>query len=331
MAPGSTEWTEVVVGQIPPTNYEAWAQTKHTFQLSEVFAAKAVRVVASGLDDYSGMVFETEIAGSIIPGLAEPGHQWVKGETVAPTCIYRGYTNYACSLCNETKMADFVNYTDKHDYTIDVEGTLVEATCTEAGKVTRQCATCTKTKEIELPATGHDWNNTVCNNCGLTRFATIGDVSYETLEAAIAAAVEGDTIVVLDKVTVEGDVTWDLTGKTIQFANIVDNYTVVVKGNLTIVGGSYSFVNDYGIAVVGNGTLVINDGTFVSAGCYYMIVTYNATSSATINNGRPLCAVASRIGSISLRLEIFLSKMRIYGDSISHSIFSVFVTKYGEM
>ena len=56
-----------------------------------------------------------------------------------------------------------------------------------------------------------------------------------------------------------------------------------------------------------------------------------STSSAMINKGRPDCAVASRIGSISLSEEIFLSKIRMYGFSISHSIFSVLVTKYGEM
>ena len=56
-----------------------------------------------------------------------------------------------------------------------------------------------------------------------------------------------------------------------------------------------------------------------------------STSSAIINNGRPDCTAGSNTGSNSLRLEIFLSWMRIYGFSISTSIFSVLVTKYGEM
>ena len=50
-------------------------------------------------------------------------------------------------------------------------------------------------------------------------------------------------------------------------------------------------------------------------------------SSAMINKGRPDCAVASKIGRISFKEEIFLSWIKMYGFSNSTSIFSVFVTK----
>jgi len=52
-----------------------------------------------------------------------------------------------------------------------------------------------------------------------------------------------------------------------------------------------------------------------------------STSSAIISNERPDCATGSRIGSNSLKLDIFLSQSKMYGFSISTSIFSVLVTK----
>ena len=53
-------------------------------------------------------------------------------------------------------------------------------------------------------------------------------------------------------------------------------------------------------------------------------------SSATISSGRPLCAIFSSSGSMSLMLEIFFSWIRIHGFSSTASILSWLVTKCGD-
>ena len=55
-----------------------------------------------------------------------------------------------------------------------------------------------------------------------------------------------------------------------------------------------------------------------------------STSSAITSKGLPDCATGSKTGRRSFIAEIFLSYKRIYGDSRSDSIFSEFVTKYGD-
>ena len=54
-----------------------------------------------------------------------------------------------------------------------------------------------------------------------------------------------------------------------------------------------------------------------------------STSSAMISNGRPLCWIPSSTGKISFRFAIFLSVNRMYGFSITVSIRSLSVMKYG--
>ena len=56
-----------------------------------------------------------------------------------------------------------------------------------------------------------------------------------------------------------------------------------------------------------------------------------STSSAMMNSFWPPLTICSRIGRISWMEEIFLSVIRIYGSSMTASIFSVSVTMYGEM
>ena len=55
-----------------------------------------------------------------------------------------------------------------------------------------------------------------------------------------------------------------------------------------------------------------------------------STSSAIMSKGFPDCATGSKIGRRSFIAEIFLSYKRICGFSRSDSIFSEFVTKYGD-
>ena len=91
--------------------------------------------------------------------------------------------------------------------------------------------------------------------------ARVDGVGYKTLEEALAA--DGTEIVLLDKVTVEGTQTWDLTGKTLTTYAVDGNYSVVVKGDLTIEGGTFNVNGVYGIGV--NGKLTVKGGTFNAA------------------------------------------------------------------
>ena len=44
--------------------------------------------------------------------------------------------------------------------------TLLEPTCTEAGKKQKVCENCGKLLEVEIPALGHNYENRVCTRCG---------------------------------------------------------------------------------------------------------------------------------------------------------------------
>ena len=146
--------------------------------------------------------------------------------------------------------------------------------------------------------------------------AKIGDVKYATLAEAIAAAQAGDTIVLIDNVTLtealtilEGtEVTLDLAGKKITTVN--DSINVIIKGKLTIddtVGGGISTVRNhmvYGELVLTNGTLTnietatggfpinlfggsvtINGGSVKAINQGNYAIACNAASKLTINAG----------------------------------------------
>lgn len=86
-------------------------------------------------------------------------HSYVSAEVIAPTHINKGYTVYRCKYegCAQSYNSD---YTEILPHTF--EYTVVkEPTCTEAGFKTGICTSgCNVTDEVELPATGHvfeDW------------------------------------------------------------------------------------------------------------------------------------------------------------------------------
>ncbi len=89
--------------------------------------------------------------------------------------------------------------------------------------------------------------------------AQIGEVYYESLAAAAAAAVDGDTIVLLDSiadadVTITEDVTLDLGEKT-----ITDAY-IIVTGEVTIENGSIKNTNEpYPLVVQNGGELTVKN------------------------------------------------------------------------
>ena len=86
-------------------------------------------------------------------------HVWTKGEKIPATCKTTGTQAYTCSLCNESETKTLEIDPNNHDYSIEVEGTAKEATCTAKGKeADKKCSRCEAVqtgKEIEIDPNNH--------------------------------------------------------------------------------------------------------------------------------------------------------------------------------
>lgn len=118
-----------------------------------------------------------------------------------------------------------------------------------------------------------------------------------------------DNIDLADRFVIETgkDIVLDLNGKTLNVNKILENnYSVFVKGNLTIQGnGTMNIANEYGIAVTGN--LTIKNSTFNHEEGIYLIGSYGTT---TIENGvfnADYCAVNAFSGNTIIKDGVFNS------------------------
>ena len=162
------------------------------------------------------------------------GHSY-KEIVTEPTCTTGGYTLHVCSVCGGSYV-DGQKDALGHDY----EATVTEPTCTEGGYTTNVCSVCGDTYvDAQVEANGHTEVSKVENNvtivyCSVceevfsetTNVAKIGGNYYETVQAAVDAAVTGDTITLVDDVTIGNnaaacikiagkDITLDLNGFTL--------------------------------------------------------------------------------------------------------------------
>jgi len=244
----------------------------------------------------------------VVPAL---GHTVVVDAAVEATCTTTGLTEGShCSVCNEVLVAQVVIPVAPHSAKIIAA---VAPTCTDAGNTAGvECEVCgyvylaTQT----VPALGHTWVDATleapkyCSVCGITegealkaQVAQIGDVTYESLAAALAAAQDGDTIVLLanvtENVTVNGDITIDganfnYTGTmtvangnnvTIQNVNFVKGSIIEadgIHGNLAIIGCDFDGVDKsigYAVTVRGADNVIIEDSTAknYSTGMLYIV------------------------------------------------------------
>ena len=127
------------------------------------------------------------------------GHTWVKGETVAPTCLSDGYTPSTCTVCQATTIfpEDRVTAVGAHDYE---ETNNSELSCITAGYKLYTCKNCGDTNvEGYTPATGHTWvkGETVAPTC-------ISD-GYTTSTCSVCQVT---TILTEDRVPNFGGHTW---------------------------------------------------------------------------------------------------------------------------
>ena len=243
---------------------------------------------------------EATVEQTVVPVKA---HTEVEIPAVAPTCTATGLTaGVKCSACGAVITAQTEVPATGHNH----EAVVTDPTCTEEGYTTHTCACGDSYVTDKVAAKGHSWNGGevtkdptanemgnmtyTCSACGETKtediemkpaVAKIGEVNYETLSEAIAASEEGDEIVLLAKVTVEGTETWDLSGKTLTSFAVDENYSIVVKGDLTIAGGTFKINGFYGIGVTGK--LTVTGGTFTaSSDNDYLIGNWGTT---TISGG----------------------------------------------
>ena len=101
-----------------------------------------------------------------------------------------------------------------------------------------------------------------------TVVAKIGEQGYATLQAAVGAATDGQTIVLVadttEDITVanDKDITINLNGKTVK--NVTsDTITVALGAKLTIIGtGTVDNVTHGKAAIYNNGTVILNGGSY---------------------------------------------------------------------
>ncbi len=98
----------------------------------------------------------------------ECSHTWVDGNVVAPTCTEQGYTEQTCSLCSESRQA---NFTEALGHDMKVTYTKEAPTCTKEGLGTQTCQReCGYFEEnVTLPVIPHTYVNNVCTECGKVR------------------------------------------------------------------------------------------------------------------------------------------------------------------
>ena len=219
---------------------------------------------------------------------AKQNHDYEGGEEVieekAPTCEETGYfkMEVTCSKCEQvwttrtiTRKALGHKYESEYTApTFDADG-FTTFTC-------KNDSTHTYTETDE--------------GTKLIAVAKIGDQRYVSLEKAMEAAVEGDTIEMLEGIIVEADqdLNWDLTGITLKIKDVGYDYGLKIRGKLTINGGTFLVDGYYGIGVTADGSLTVNDGTFgVVEGMenWYMIGSWGTTVlNGGTYNGYENCA-----------------------------------------
>lgn len=128
-----------------------------------------------------------------------------------------------------------------------------------------------------------------------TTVATIGETPYATLEAAVAAANDGDVITLVSAanpaaaaIVVDDNITIDLNGQTLTLLQVPNNYAIVVKDTLTIEDGVgtgklvSAADNVIGLTTSCTGGLNITGGNFESTHEYgYLIGAYNGEVNIT--------------------------------------------------
>ncbi len=117
-----------------------------------------------------------QLCGKTLTRTTEPtGHSFTV-TTVAPTATAEGYDLYTCTLCGGMFRTNFTDPAQGPDPCAEGhtwnEGIQTAAPrCTQEGVTTYTCTVCGETKEVPIPALGHNFgDNGVCTRCGEAAF-----------------------------------------------------------------------------------------------------------------------------------------------------------------
>ena len=100
-----------------------------------------------------------------------------KSVVTVPNCTTKGYTTYTCSVCGNSykdsetlplghSMSDFV--------------VTKQPTCTENGSKTSKCSRCDYYETQSIAATGHNYDNGVCTECGNRKIDTCDHMCHKS-------------------------------------------------------------------------------------------------------------------------------------------------------
>ena len=238
-----------------------------------------------------------------------PGHTEIVDNAVTATCTTAGKTEGKhCSVCNEVLVAQETVDALGHDMVTD---NAVAPDCVNTGLTEgSHCSRCDhKVAQETVNALGHSYNSVVTaptfdaqgyttHTCirgdhsyvdtyvpALVAVAKIGDARFETLQAALDAAKDGDVITLVADVQASKY----LDVKTANNGEIARNFTLDLNGHDISPADGYNYNSGYSLIFVGiNQTLTITgEGTItadkkVTVGVYGIL---NLVGGTIINKG----------------------------------------------
>ncbi len=185
------------------------------------------------------------------------GHSY-DAVVTSPTCTEKGYTTYTCSECNDTYTDNYVdatNHVGEETYVLIV---MENGNCYEI----TYCCRC----DAEL---GRKLIDPVAQNVETSKY-------YTTLEAALAEVTAGDTVKLLDNVTVD-DLNAPIAGYIDLNGHVLEAYTLSVGTSTHIVDSS---AGNEGYLVVGSADQTIN-----SSNCDMPVYVSYTDEDGTVKDG----------------------------------------------
>ena len=185
-----------------------------TFKVTGTCGTYPVSVAVEELLTKSAEGVAEKVPYTTSNGMVTVNHNWVKGQTVDPTCTTDGYTVYTCSACGATDNRDTVK--GGHKPAAAVKENVVGATCTAGGSYDEvvYCSVCNAELSREtntIGANGHVPGDEVIENKVDATCAKAGSYDKVVYCSVCNAEISRETIVVptVDHVYKKADGSWN--------------------------------------------------------------------------------------------------------------------------
>ena len=242
-----------------------------------------------------------EISGGTITGHA--GTKNGASLTVTGGTFVNDVTEYCVDGCHTVDTDNDGTYTyGEHEFSAEWT--------TDETNHWHECACGAKSQKA-----GHQYDDDFDSECNICEYeraaktlvAMIGGQKFDSVQGAIDAAEEGDTVILqkdvtlTEKLVIEADrqITLDLNGKTLTTSAVDGNYDIVVKGDLTLRNGNIVVSGVYGIGVTGK--LTVESGSYSVAGSNDYLI--GSWGEVVISGGEfkgQYCCVNSFSGTVSI-------------------------------